>query len=78
MSTSENLRLTKALKKDQVYNWFDRYETNPKSGSYIINRNLGKQPGNAGRPAAMKLKRVKVKFKAAVETTVQATQIFAN
>lgn len=78
MSTSENLRLTKALKKDQVYNWFDKYETKPSSGTYVMNRNIAKQPRNAvkqtknaGSPAAAKLNRMKRKFKVAVKAKVR-------
>ncbi|MEC8416943.1 MAG: hypothetical protein VXZ36_03900 [Pseudomonadota bacterium] len=70
MSTSEHLRLTKALKKDQVYNWFDKYETKPSSGNYVMNQNNAKQPGNTVKqignpslPAAAKLNRMKRKLK---------------
>ncbi|WP_334013376.1 hypothetical protein [Alteromonas sp. S167] len=78
MSTSEHLRLTKALKKDQVYNWFDKYETKPSSGNYVMNQNIAKQTRNAvkqtknaGSPASAKLNRMKRKLKVAVRAKVR-------
>ncbi|GMM68854.1 hypothetical protein MTsDn1_21490 [Alteromonas sp. MTD1] len=68
MSTSDNLRRTKALKKDQVYNWFEKYETKSTASVYVINRNVEKRTVTATNATARKLKRIKNRFKAVAKS----------
>ena len=42
MPTSEFMLRKKLLKKDQVYNWFDRYEETQNKEIYLLNQEVVK------------------------------------
>ncbi len=61
--TSSDFKLkNKALKKDEVFNWFDKYESSPIKEAYLLNQNLKKGDERAWSRKYQKLRQFKRKF----------------
>jgi len=61
--TSSDVKLkNKTLKKDQVFNWFDKYEISPIRETYLLNQNLKKGDGHALSKKYQKLRQLRNKF----------------
>jgi hypothetical protein len=62
MTSSDYKLKNKALKKDQVFNWFDKYESSPIKETYLLNQELKKGDGHGQGRKYQKLRRFKRKF----------------
>ena len=61
--TSSDFKLkNKALKKDEVFNWFDKYESSPNKETYLLNQELKKGDGYALPRKYQKLMQLKHKL----------------
>jgi hypothetical protein len=62
MTSSDYKLKNKALKKDQVFNWFDKYESSPIKETFLLNQELKKGDGHVLGRKYQKLRQFKRKF----------------
>ena len=68
MSSSDFQLRNKMLKKDQVYNWFDKYETSPHRDLYLLNRVTVESNTQAQSTKSYKLAHLKRKLTMVLRT----------